>query len=457
MAMRSIAVKLTLAFLLVGLIGVLLVAVLLGQSTRSAFNQFILRREEQALVASLVEYYRVNGSWEGVTEALQVAIARQPELPARQADRSPDWERFILLGPDREVLYSYESDQIGTQMASRDMKRAVQLELNGGAIGWLLLAPNTRGYTINSPEWTFLRNINRAALLSGVAAAAIAVGLGIFLTYSLIRGLRELREATDDIARGNLGRQVPVRTNDELGDLAASFNKMSHDLAQAVQARRQMTADIAHDLRTPLSVISGYTEALSDGKLTGSADIFSILYRETGHLSRLVDDLRTLSLADAGELAINKLASEPCQLLEQMVVRHSLAAEQLGIAVKVECPAGASAIQVDPERMAQVFDNLVSNALRFTPAGGEVTLAYRTVEGQPEFQVRDTGPGIPPEDLERVFDRFYRVDPSRAGSEESGLGLAIARSIVELHGGTIHAESTPGQGAVFVIRLPAAG
>jgi signal transduction histidine kinase len=274
------------------------------------------------------------------------------------------------------------------------------------------------------------------------------------LAFTLTRSLRELTEATDEIAGGMLGKQVEVRSADELGELASSFNRMSLDLARATQARRQMTADIAHDLRSPLSVIAGYAEALSEGKLAGSPEVYGILHQETRLLSRLVDDLRTLSLADAGELPLNRQPLEPRALLEQVAARHAVAAEAKGISIKVDAGEMTPQISADAERLTQVLDNLVTNALRFTPAGGEILLRARSAEGKALIQVEDNGSGMTAEEIQHAFDRFYRGDKARQANGESGLGLAIARSIVEAHGGTIAVASRPGRGSIFSVRLP---
>jgi signal transduction histidine kinase len=263
-----------------------------------------------------------------------------------------------------------------------------------------------------------------------------------------------MTDATNQIAKGNFGYQVKVRSKDELGKLAASFNSMSNEIKHATDLRNQMTADIAHDLRTPLSVISGYAEALSDQKLPGTPEVYGILYQETQHLSRLVEDLRTLSLADAGELTMTIQATCPKAFLERVVVRHQLTAQQKGITLQASVEEELPEVNIDPERMSQVFDNLVSNAFRYTPQGGSVKLSARLADGKLEFVVADNGSGISSADIDHVFDRFYRGDQNREQTGESGLGLAIAKSIVEAHHGTLSVVSSAGQGAAFTIRLP---
>jgi signal transduction histidine kinase len=278
--------------------------------------------------------------------------------------------------------------------------------------------------------------------------------LGIILARTISHPVQELTAATKALAGGDLGHQVPVRTGDEIGQLAQSFNQMSADLAHSNQLRRQMTADIAHDLRTPLSVILGYSEALADGKLPGAPETYTAMHVQAQHLNRLIDDLRTLSLADAGQLSLMRRPVDPQGLLEHTALAYLPAAESRGIAISVEGEA-VKPVSVDPDRMLQVLGNLVGNALRHTPDGGRVILSTARANGYVLLRVQDNGPGIPAADLPHIFDRFYRGDKARSDSA-SGLGLAIARSLIEAHDGRIAAENAPGGGALFTLSLPIA-
>jgi two-component system sensor histidine kinase BaeS len=294
-------------------------------------------------------------------------------------------------------------------------------------------------------------------LLGILLSTGMALILGLILARTLSRPIHDLTAATRAMAGGALGTQVEIHTKDELGELGFAFNQMSTDLARSSRLRRQMTADIAHDLRTPLSVILGYTEALNDGKFVGDAPIYAILHDEAQHLSRLIDDLRMLSLADAGELPLQRNLTPPRELLERAAAAHRAQAEEQGVQLTVVAPEDLPRVDVDPERMQQVLGNLVSNALRYTRAGGEIALRGTMENGQVALQVQDSGTGIKPDDLPFIFERFYRGDRSRSSTiGESGLGLPIAKSLVEMHHGAIRVVSKLGEGTTFTISLPAA-
>jgi two-component system sensor histidine kinase BaeS len=451
--MRSLAVKLTLAFLLVGLTGSILVTVIIQSRTRAAFSNFIMNQEQQTLVDNLQLYYQTTGSWAGVSNDINFLRINPLRQPSGGSDNPNARSPFTLVGSDRIVVYSNQPDEVGQTLSKSTLTGAIALQSNNQNIGWLILTPIQRNFTPNTPEANFLRNVNSATLLSALVAVLLALVLGGLLAFTMTRSLRDLTEATVDIAKGRFGKQVKVRSKDEIGKLAESFNHMSLDLAQVTKARQQMTADIAHDLRSPLSVITGYAEALSDNKLPGNQEVYNILLQETKHLDRLVDDLRLLSLADTGELPLTLQPTNPRALLERMVARHTVAAKQHQIELQMESVSNLPLVNVDVERISQVLDNLILNAFRYTPEGGKILLGAVSTDGIVQIKVKDTGKGILPEDLPHIFDRFYRGDKSRPHNGESGLGLAIAKSIVEAHGGKINVESAPGEGAEFTITL----
>ncbi|KPK07957.1 MAG: hypothetical protein AMJ56_12495 [Anaerolineae bacterium SG8_19] len=440
--MRSLSLKLALAFIIVAVIGVVLVALFVRQQTQREFDQFVLRRYQADLIVDLSTYYQQNGGWQN----LNAITVRGPNrhFGPRGGESFP--APVILTDAQGSVIYGGRHYEPGHQLSPASLQNAVPVEVDGETVGWVQFIdlPGQEVVVLGSPESEFLQSVNRAILFGTLGAVVVALFVGIILARTISRPVREVTEATRIVAEGNLGYQVPVRTKDELGELAASFNQMSDDLAQSNEQRRQMTADIAHDLRTPLSVILGYMESLSTGKLQPSQQTFEIMYAKGRHLQHMIEDLRTLALADAGEL-----------LLEHTALAHMVQAQEQGVTIRVEADPGLPQIEVDPERMGQVFGNLVSNALRYTPEGGEIILTATGDGSSVQLKVKDTGAGIDPADLPHIFSRFYRSDRSRQQNGESGLGLAIARSIVEAHGGSLTVASKLGQGTTFTIIIPA--
>jgi signal transduction histidine kinase len=449
--MRSLSVKLTLAFLLVGLTGAVLVAFFIRRSTQREFDRLVVDQNQQILVNILTNHYQATGGWDGV-EAVFRPGGASPLAERHDAPWDSRRSLFMITDADGRVVYGGNPRYIGQELSSANLKKGVPLKTGETTIGWLIFAPAVDHWEAGTPEGNFLVSVNRATYVSALVATGIALILGSVLAYTMTRSLRELTAATKDLARGKLGSQVKVRSRDELGDLAASFNQMSSELEHSNQLRRKMTADIAHDLRTPLSVMMGYTEALSDGKLEANPETFRVMHTEALHLSHLVDDLKTLSLADARELPLNSQKVSPGDLLSRAESAYRVQAERNEISIQVEITPDLPAIEVDVERMAQVLGNLMSNALRYTPAGGEIRLKAEQSQGKVTLSITDTGAGIAAEDLPYVFERSYRGDKARQqGEGETGLGLAIAKSLVEAQGGSVSVESQLGTGTRFTL------
>jgi len=457
--MTSLNLKITLAFIIVSLVGVLLVGILVQQVTRSAFDRFLFDQDKSAILSLLTQHYEDEGSWQNLENAYRQYVGSRIRNPA-----SPRFDSFkgvsalfqipyTLVDTDGKVVFGrpLRTEQ---HVSPVEIQKGIPLEVDGHTVGWLLEPHSPFQWERNTPQATFLTTLNRVVLLSAAGALVIALVLGGILARSLTRPLRELSTATQAVAQGELGYQVEVRSKDEIGQLAGSFNQMSADLAKANQLRKQTTADIAHDLRTPLSVIMGYTEALNDGKLTGSPEVYTTMHQVSEHLSHLIDDLRTLSLADAGELPINLQNINPTHLLERTAAAYASQAQSREVALRVKADPDLPEIEVDPERILQVMSNLVSNALRYTSSGGWIELLASAEQDDITIRVQDNGAGIAPEDLPKVFTRFYRGDKSRQQNGEAGLGLTIARSLVEMQGGTISVKSEIGQGTIFTIRFP---
>lgn len=449
--MRSLTVKLILAFLAVSLTSILLVAALAGRTTADEFGAFSLHQADRMLAVRLAAYYEARGSWEGIGEAWAAVAQRQGMMHGRALVLADEAGRVIVPG---------QNYRRGETIPPGPLARALPVEVDGRVVGHLLSpAAGHMGRAAVAAavadESDFLSRINRVLILASLGAALLSLILAVTLAQALTRPLRELTEATRAVAQGDLGQKVTVRSRDELGELAQAFNQMSHDLARSQEQRRQMTADIAHDLRTPLSLILGHAEALRDGVLSPTQEALEVIHDEAERLNRLVEDLRTLSLAEAGELLLTLRPVAPALLLERAANAYRQRARQRQAALRLETSPDLAEINVDPDRIGQVLANLLDNALRHTPPGGEVWLKAENSRGWARLTVQDSGPGIEAEALPRIFERFYRADKSRQRGG-SGLGLAIARSIVEAHHGRIWAENAPGRGARFCFELPLA-
>ena len=457
MGVRSLMTKLVAAFLLISVGGMVLAAVFIQRSVTAEFDDYVITQQRNTFITNVSNYYATNGSWEGLDRWLRESVfARRPgpSYGPKHAGGPAQGYPFVLTDADGTVIGPFGGYESGQTVSAEARAKGVPVTIDDVTVGYVLTAQpeNFR----NPDEERYLARTRRGLSIAAVIALSIALIFGVVLARLITRPLRELTVAAENIANGNLDQRVPVRSRDEIGVLATQFNRMSSDLNHAIQLRHQMTADIAHDLRTPLTVLSGYLEALRDEVLKPTPTRFATLYDETQLLLRLVEDLHTLSLADAGELPGTRRPLDPGALLERVAATYHHSAVQHGVELSVTPDPATPPIEVDPEQMARVLNNLVSNALRYTPSGGRVSLSTYAVPAGVELVVADTGEGIAAEHLPNIFERFYRADSSRhEHTGGSGLGLTIVKSIVELHGGSIRAASREGQGTRFTITLPA--
>jgi two-component system, OmpR family, sensor histidine kinase BaeS len=448
--MRSISLKLILSFLVISLLSVVLIVLFARYTTSQEFRRFTETNDRSEVMETLEDYYLVNGSWKGIERADLFM-----RYPAPNGNRPPErYNPLTITDQYGRVIRAGSDHRLGDVVPPDQVERGTAIQVDGQTVGYLIFAPPP--FEADSPERDFLNRTTQFLVYSALAASGIALLLGILLSRTLTSPIRELTRATHAVSEGDLSQQVPVRSNDELGELAEAFNRMSTELSRSVNARKQMTADIAHELRTPLSLILGHAEAVHDGVLPPTRENFEIIREEAARLEHLINDLRILSLADAGELSINPQTIEPERLLQEVASLYQYQIQRENITLQMEIASPLSNIEVDPGRMTQVLTNILDNALRHTRAGETVTLSAMEAGEYVELAVQDSGPGLNAADLERIFDRFYRTDTSRQreGDGGSGLGLAIARSIVQAHDGQIFAESEPGKGLKVILRLP---
>ncbi len=301
----------------------------------------------------------------------------------------------------------------------------------------------------------FVGVINRSLIYAGIAA-----GLGGLLVVSILSRrtltpVRALSTAARRLGGGDLSQRVPAPGNDEVGQLGHSFNSMAAGLEKAEQQRKNLVADVAHELRTPLSNIQGYVEAMRDGVLEHDQATLDTVHAQTMHLGRLVEDLRLLAQTESEDFRLNLEQESLGDVLRHSVEGFRARSSSMDVDLNLEIPDELPMLLIDRTRISQVLGNLLENAVRHSSSGGEVNVVAGVSEGRVVVTVADGGDGIAPEDIAHVFDRFYRADPSRTrATGGAGLGLTIAKKIVEAYGGEIRAESVKGQGSRFIFELP---
>jgi signal transduction histidine kinase len=441
----KLTTKLILAFLFVSLCSIGIIAAYTRITTSTEFEKFVNSKFKADLVDQLANYYKENQKWDGV-EGLFNHDHFNP------GENRPLF--FSISDTNGKIIIAGINHQAGENISASVLNTGAQIQVNGKTVGILLL--NARPDR-NPLEDQFIHRINDSILFSAIGTILLAFILGAILSRTIARPIRELTKATYEMADGKFGLKVPVRSRDEIGELASSFNKMNDNLARSFNLRKQMTADIAHELRTPLSLIIGHAEAVHDGVLPPSKENFEIIREEADRLEKLVNDLRTLSLADAGELFVEFQSVEINKLLNDIKAHYMVHFNQKRITLDLEPSPVTLRVEanLDPIRFSQVLMNILDNALRYTPEDGHVSIATKQNGDQVEIAIQDNGDGVTPEDAAHLFDRFYRADESRTRDEGgSGLGLAIAKSIIEMHKGRIWAESEKGKGLRVIIILP---
>src|SRR6266542_6392089 len=287
-------------------------------------------------------------------------------------------------------------------------------------------------------------------LLAGLSAAIIALALARFLARGLTQPLRDMAEAASGMARGDYRHRVQVASRDEVGRLAVAFNRMAGEMEGLERLRRDLVANVSHELKTPISALRAHLENLLDGVEEPNPALLAVMLNQADRLTRLVDQLLDLSRMESGDVPLQIEAVPLAPLVEQVVNEVAVSRPDGGTSLEIhnDVPIDLPPLEADRERLHQVLFNILDNAFRFTPAGGAIRIRAVREDGSCEVSVEDTGPGIPNEHLPLVFERFYRVDPSRSRDDGgTGIGLAIARSVVEAHGGRIWAESDQGQGS----------
>lgn len=443
---RSLMTVHMLAFGAVSLLAIAIIALTAFISSRIEMTRFVNDLRYQNLVDSLGNHFAMHGTLQGSEMLL---------LGANKSGSSKGHE-FLVVDPNGLVVASMVPS-LPAGMANPEIIRFGLPIFSGGQLaGYLVpLRPTSQPYgDINQS----IARVQRNMLIGVGVSALVALAIGWLVSLSIILPIRRLKDAARRVADGDLEAVARVESGNEIGQLAATFNQMTNNLRRNRDLRRQMIADIAHELRNPLTIILGNAEAISEGVLPPTRQAIEVVHDEARHLAVIVDDLRTLSLSEDGELVLQPSRLDLADLLERLPIAFSVAFAQKGATLRVNCPPRGQLplVFADADRMLQVLSNLVSNSLKHVGENGQVWVTAVSEGETVRVDVNDNGAGIAGEDLPYIFERFYRTRKGANRLEDgTGLGLAICRSLIANHGGSIWVESEPGVRTTFAIRLMA--
>lgn len=409
------------------------------------------------LVGSLGDYYATHQGWQGVESLLSARGSNQGRGMGMGGMMAS--QRLRLVDADGRLVYDTAGQQpAGAEISADELADAIRIRNARGKIIGYLWAEGGMGINATGGQ-RLVQRLNGLSLLAGAIALALALVLALLVGSWLAGPLQRLEQATRRMAGGDLSQRVGVSGDDELARLALSFNHMAESLQESERRRQAMTADIAHELRTPLAVQRAQLEALQDGIFPMTAENLQVALDQNSMLSRLVDDLRTLALADARELRLECAPVDLRRLAGDVLAHFQPAAMERSIVLSLsagkeeKCPR----VMGDALRIEQILNNLLGNALRHTPENGTIDLSIECGDRFVRLSVHDSGAGIAGDALPHLFERFYRADRGRSRDQGgTGLGLAIARQLAELMGGGLTAANHEQGGAVFTLRLPAA-
>ena len=473
----SLRTRLILAFLIVIAGTNMLIAVAANRVINARFNA--LSATTGTLLAQRIapmaeRYYFNNGNWDGMDTLFFEARHgdNQDDLPPNPEENRPildslpegfrdrwDWriaageERLILVDVNGEIVVDTHPEEAEIKNLQRELYKGVSLVVRGRKVGTLV--PASAIGALTTVQNQFLRQVNVTIIGVTILGSLIAIVVASLLAQKTVAPVQALAVASQKVAAGDYSQRVEASGAGELVEMATSFNTMAAELQNQRDLRHRSMADLAHELRTPLTVLQIELESIEDGLSDPTPEVVAGLQTEVIHLNHLVEDLRTLSLMDAGELKMEFHSVDLVQLVNGVVNRFKGPAAEKNIQMIANLEPSLLLVKADDHRLVQVLINLLSNAIRHTPNNGNVIVSLRQDGKQAVITVRDNGNGIDAEHLPHIFERLYRADNARdRRSGGSGLGLSIARSLVEAHGGQIWVQSEHNRGAVFAFSIP---
>ena len=456
--LRSMRVRLLLMFMLVALAAIGTVAFFASQTTGGEFQHYINNQQDtsQQLISQVLTTYRQS------PQKLETLVTQSAHA---------NGSRILLVDQNQRVIAD-SSGQLTGQTLTISALIALRGDQQGGSqamggpppqplciistqSGSLTFGQQSFSMGRGSPGDNFLASVNRSLVMASVVAGFVVLLLTLLLSNTILSPIKALTIAASRMEQGDLSQRVNIKTQDEIGGLAHAFNTMAESLQSSEQLRRNLVSDVAHELRTPLTNIRGYLEALQDGVVQPEPPVIASLYEEAELLSRLVKDLQDLTLAEAGQLHIQRVPIVLEDIIVNAVNGLALQPGRAHPTLSIDVPSDLPLVEADPQRVGQILRNLLTNAIKHTPPEGKVYVCARVHAQEVEVVVEDTGVGIASEHLPNLFKRFYRADPSRArATGGTGLGLAIVEQLVHAHGGRVMVESEVGKGTRFVFTLP---
>lgn len=458
--------RLFLSFVLIILIAIGSVVLITRQSTVNEVRDFMFRGGVlglENLVTRLETCYAQYQAWENCTDILYTGNAMPGGTPWQRKGQDMNHgmggkmptTRLQIIDLDGNVISDTQESAHppATQITESALQNALPLLYKDETVGYLL-PEGARTFTSEQEE-ALVSQLNRAALIAASIAGGAGLILAILLAYGLLRPIQNLTQAAARVGEGDLSQRVIISGDNELSTLGSVFNQMAQSLQEEEEHRQALTADIAHELRTPLSIQQAHLEALQDGIYELSLKNLAPIAEQNRSLTRLVDDLRTLALADAGELSLERTETNLPGLIRRTATRFGAKAQTKGITFNLSLTSDCPTLNLDPQRIEQILNNLLSNALRYSPENASIEINLTHTTQRVSLAIHDKGHGISADELLHIFDRFYKGDKSRTRSNGgTGLGLSISRKLAQAHGGSLEAGNHPQGGAVFTLTLP---
>jgi len=448
----SLTTKMALAFTAVVLIAIAGIVIFTTTDSNRQLTNYMNRGGLlgiENLITNLEAHYQDTGSWQGVESSFGTN-------PRGNNNSRMAMYQFTLTDPDGIVQWSNSGDEEGSRLSGKTKTEGLKLvDRSQIVIGYLVVKED--GGPVANQVTPFIERMNRALVLAGMVAGLAALVLAIVISRQLLKPVSALVIAADSISSGDLTARVNISSKDEFYTLGTTFNQMAENVQSSDERKKALTADVAHELRTPLSVQKAQLEAMIDGVIPISVDNLQAISNQTDVLSRLVDDLRTLALTDSRELQLEMQKVRLDEVLESMVdsLRPQISLEDTKIIYQFGQNSKGQVVLIDTGRLSQVMQNILTNAMRYGKNGGIIRVSLIKDESSLVIRVHDNGSGIPEDALPHLFERFYRHDKARSrDSGGTGLGLSIAKNLVTLMGGEISAMNHPSGGAVFELRFP---